>query len=98
MLACREYGKCRSGLSKLTVPVFFWVVPGGNMELSKVRLTVGPPTRNGLVGSRPADGPGSTLVADGQMGFATGPHSCTVKESENTPADTTPVTNVNGVF
>src|SRR5262245_418581 len=87
-LAWCEYGRCRSGLSNRTVPVFFCVVPAGNIWLRSARLTTGPFTRNGLVGSRPADGPGSTVVADGQIGLAAGPQRFTRKESDVTPADT----------
>ena len=96
--AWREYGRWRAGLSNCTVPVFFASVPGGNSEFSSARFTTGPLTRNGLVGRRPADGPGSTWVADGQIGAVAGPQSWAMNESENTPAETTPVTKVNGVF
>src|SRR6185369_5008960 len=87
-LAWCEDGRCRSGLSNRTVPVFFWVVPGGNIWFRSVRFTTGPFTRNGLVGSLPAEGPGSTVVADGQIGLAAGPHRLTRNELDVTPADT----------
>ena len=88
MVACREYGRCRSGLSNWTVPLFFWTAPGGNREASSAAFTVGPFTRNGSVGRRPADGPGSTLLAG----------KFTWNESENTPFDAIAVKNENGVF
>src|SRR5438034_10380466 len=93
-----EYGRWRSGLSKFTVPVFFCVVPSGNSWLSSVRFTVGPFTRNGLVGRRPADGPGSTLVADGQIGFDAGPDRIALNELHVTPAETSGLKFEYGVF
>lgn len=57
MLAWREYGIFRSGLSNCTVPVFFDSVPAGNIWFRSARFTTGPLTGNGSVGSLPADGP-----------------------------------------
>jgi hypothetical protein len=51
-------------------------------------LTTGPFTSSGFVGNLPLLGPGSTVVADGQIGAAGGPQNVTVKESVNTPDDT----------
>jgi hypothetical protein len=68
--------------------VFFCFVPGLELWFSNARFTTGPLTRNGSVGSRPADGPASTLLAG----------NCTVNESEYTPDATTAVRNANGVF
>ena len=56
----------------------------GNIEFSSALFTTGPLTRNGFVGSRPADGPGSTLFVDGQMGAVTG-RKLAVNESETRP-------------
>src|SRR4029434_3993913 len=78
MLPSCAYERWRSGLSRSTVPVFFVVVPGGNIAFSSARFTTGPLTRNGSVGSRPADGPGSTLLV-GKL---------TVKEGEMRPCAT----------
>src|SRR6266850_3886909 len=88
MLACRENDRCRSGLSKFTVPEFGSRLPDGNIELNSARSRTGPFTRNGLVGRRPADGPGSTVVADGQIGAFAGPQRFTRAESVKAPADT----------
>src|SRR4051812_28648535 len=63
ILAWCAYGRWRSGLSNRTVPVFFVVVPAGNCCASSARFTTGPLTRNGSVGKRPCDGPGSMLLA-----------------------------------
>src|SRR6188472_1871688 len=81
MLAWREYGRCRSGSSKFTVPVFTVVEPAGNTWFSSARLTIGPLTRNGSVGRRPADGPASTLLV-GKL---------TVNESDVAPEATSGV-------
>ena len=49
---------------------------------TSARLTTGPLTRNGLVGRRPADGPGSTLFVDGQIGAGAGAAEIAVNEFE----------------
>jgi hypothetical protein len=58
---------------------------------------VGPFTRKGLVGSRPADGPGSTLGRRADRVRA-GPQRIARKELELTPAETSGVKFENGVF
>src|SRR5262245_47928736 len=88
MLAIHEHGRFRLGSSKFPVPVFACVVPGGNIWFSSAQFRTGPFTRNGFVGSRPFDGPGSTPVAEGQIGAVSGPHRFTVNELEIAPAAT----------
>ena len=62
----------------MTVPMFVMVVPVGISRFSWARFTIGPLIRYGLVGSRPADGPGSVWFAG----------NVTVNELESTPAET----------
>src|SRR5262245_22158270 len=88
MLDCRDHGKWRFGSSKFTVPVFTCVLPAGNIWFKSALFTTGPFTRNGFVGRRPFDGPGSTLVAEGQIGAVGGPHRFTRNELETAPAET----------
>src|ERR671931_1036247 len=77
-LAWCAYGRWRSGLSNRTVPAFLVVVPAGKLWFRSARLTVGPSTRNGSVGSRPCDGPASMLLV-GKL---------TMNEFEIAPDDT----------
>src|SRR6266545_314032 len=63
ILAWWEYGRCRSGLSNRTMPAFFCVAVAGYSVLRSVRFTTGPLRSIGSVGSRPAEGPASTLLA-----------------------------------
>jgi hypothetical protein len=44
-----------------------------------------------LVGSRPADGPGSTPVVDGQIGEAPVPQKNAVNDVDTAPAETSGV-------
>jgi hypothetical protein len=63
------------------LPVFLSFEPDGYCWFSSARFTVGPFTRNGSVGKRPADGPGSMLLA-GKL---------TTNDCEKTPAVMMPV-------
>ena len=80
------------------MPVFFASVPGGEQRVQQRAVHHRTVDRNGIGRQATRRRTGIDLVADGQIGAVAGPQSWAMNESENTPAETTPVTKVNGVF